>query len=288
MMRERITRSSDVLKERRKKTFVKYLWVLLGLVALFVLVAFLSYNKNLLIKDVEVSGNQILEEEDIKTETLKILKQNKVLFFLAGDNKFIYKENKLIEGLKLSFPRILNISIERVGNSLNINLSERERAFLWCGNEAPLFLERFEEGDCYFLDNSGFIFDKSPGFSSGVYFTFYSKTQDENPIGEHVLDFQFIKDINSLILVMSEKGLPAHSLVVKEEGQYELLLNIGTTLDDYPKLLFTKENTIEEIYNKFISIIDEEPFKTDFLEKSNKLEYIDFRFNNRVFYRFKE
>lgn len=286
MMRERITRSSDVLKERRKKTFVKYLWFLLGLVILFVLVAFFSYNKNLLIKDVIVNGNEILNEEDIKKETFKILKDNKVLAFWAGDNKFIYRNKKLEVGLRDAFPRILDIRIQRVGKNLEINLSERERAFLWCGNEAPSFLERFEEGDCYFLDNSGFIFDKSPGFSSGVYFTFYSKTEDENPIGEHVLDFQFIKDINSLISVMSEKGLPAHSLVVKDEGQYELLLNIGTDLNDYPKILFTKDNTIEEIYNKFISIIDEEPLKTDLLEKSNKLEYIDFRFNNRVFYRF--
>ncbi len=55
MIRERITKSSDVLKERRRRLLVKLLWVLLGLVLLLIALGFVSHIDKLLLKDVTVS-----------------------------------------------------------------------------------------------------------------------------------------------------------------------------------------------------------------------------------------
>lgn len=287
MMRDRITSTSNVTKERRKKSFVKMLWILLSIVVFVIGLAFLSHLDDMLIKDISVSGNKILKEEDIKEETFKVLSKKRFLVF-AGENKLIYSKKDLEEGLKKSFPRILSIQINSEGKKLLFTIVERERAHLWCGEEPPTYDERTKERNCYFLDNSGFIFDTSPLFSSGVYFTFYSKIEDGDPVGQHIFNFDFLKDIELLITGVNDEGFPVHSLVAKEEGQYELLFNMATVSKDYPKLLFTSDQSIGEVYNKFISIVQEDPFKTDFIEKPNRLEYIDARFKNRIFYRFTE
>ncbi len=287
MIRERIKSTSNVTKERRKKSFVKTLWILLSLVFLLIGLAFLSHIKNLLITDVSVSGNEILEEGEIKSEAFKILAKKRFLVF-AGENKIIYSKKKLEEGLKKKFPRILSIQTSLEEKKIYFDIVERERAHLWCGEEHPVRDEISTERECYFLDSSGFIFDKSPQFSSGVYFTFYSKIENKNPVGQYILDFDFLKDIELLISGVKEHGFPVHSLVAKEDGQYELLFNLSTISKEYPKLLFTSDQNIGEIYNKFISVVEEDPFKTDFIEKPNKLEYIDARFKNRIFYKFSE
>ena len=285
MMRERITSTSNVTKERRKKSFVKALWILLASVVFLIGLAFLSHLDDLLIKEVSVTGNEILKEEDIKNETFKILSKKRFLVF-AGENKLIYSKKNLEESLKKSFPRILSIETNLENKKLYFNLVERERAHLWCGENPPKYGQTGTDEECYFLDNSGFIFDTSPQFSSGVYFTFYSNLGDENPIGQHILNFEFLKDIESLIKGVSDAGFPVHSLVEKEDGQYELLFNIATTHLDYPRLLFTSDQSLNEVYNKFMSIVSEDPFRADFTEKPNQLEYIDARFKNRIFYRF--
>ncbi len=287
MIRERITSSSNVLKERRNKSFVKFLWFFLLGIILLIALAFISRIDKLLIKDVSVSGNEILKSEDLKDQVFKSLSK-KVFLIFEGRDKFLYSKKTIIEDLKNNFPRILDVEVDRQNDKIILNIRERERAYLWCGEVSPEFKDRFLERECYFLDASGFIFDKSPQFSSGVYFTFYSKINEGDPIGQYVLDFEFLKNINLLVEAVEDKGLPVHSLVEKEDGQYELLLNMETTLSDFPKLLFTSDQTIDEVYNKFLSIVDENPFKKDFLEKREKLEYIDARFKNRIFYRFAE
>lgn len=285
MMRERITSTSSKTKERHKKFFMKLVWSLLVLVLFLIGLAFVSRIDSLLIKEVSVSGNEILEEEEVVKEVFDILSENRFLFF-SGENRFIYSKNKIDQRLKKTFPRILSLDIKLESKKLFIDLVERERAYLWCGENAPNYEDDSSDQECYFLDNSSFIFDISPQFSSGVYFTFYSKLLDENPIGQTVLDYDFLKDVELLISSLRDKNFPIHSLAIKEEGQYELLLNIPTVSGEYPKLLFTADQSISEIYNKFISTIEEDPFKTDFLEKPNRLEYIDARFKNRIFYRF--
>lgn len=287
MIRERITRSSDVLKERRRRLFVKFLWVALGLILLLIALGFVSHIDKLLLKDVKVSGNEILEEEEMKEKTFEILEEN-LFFIFARDNKFIYSKKDLSLKIMQAFPRILTIEITNDGEVLHYNISERERAFLWCGENAPVYEERFSDKDCYFLDDSGFIFDVAPKFSSGIYFTFYTDIQDGNPIGQSVLNPDSIKEVGSLVKLLKEKDLPADSFVEKADGQYELLLDMTTTTGSYAKILFASDQTIGDVYNKINSVIPEDPFKTDFLEKRSKLEYIDARFKNRVFYRFKD
>jgi len=286
MKRQRIAKSSDVLKKRQKRFFIKIVWLLLFFVIFLFSLSFVSKIENLLIKDVLVYGNEALDEEDVKNEEFDYLSKNVFVFF-SGKNKFIYSKRGLSEYLKKNISRILDVKIERDKDSLIINLTERERAYLWCGEAPQLYNNRSSEKECFFMDKNGFIFDVAPSFSSGIYFTFYSGLKElDKPLGQHILDFDFLKNVEVLVSALKEKSLPTHSLVVLDDGQYELLININTFTGDYAKILFYSEQAIDEVYNKINSIIDADPFKTDFLEKRNYLEYIDTRFKNRVFYRF--
>lgn len=286
MVRERITSQSPILKERRRRSLVKFLWILVGAVVVLIGLSFLSRLDSLLIHSVSFSGNQVLKSEDLEKAALGDLKENRIFLF-AGENKLLFSKKRLIHDLKKQFPRILDIGVTRSGDSLSLTITERERAFLWCGSEAPLGpQDETSVQQCYFVDMSGFIFDVSPQFSSGVYFMLYAPIEEGDPVGQHIFNFEFLKDVDSFARSVEERGFPVHSLVLKEGGQYELLFNMSTIRSAYPRLLFTSDQGLGEVYDKFVSVVTQEPFKTDFIEKQNRLEYIDARFHNRVFYKF--
>lgn len=273
-----ISKSSDVLKWRRKKFVIRILWVLLFKVLVLMGLSFVSRIDGLEIKNIVVSGNEVITSEEIEEEVFRALSENRFVFF-SGKNKFIYSKSFVSLSLKKNIPRILDIQIKREENALLVDIVERKRSYLWCGEYLS------EENECYFLDNSGFIFDTAPQFSSGIYFTFYSKIEG-GPVGQYILDFDIIKDIDLFIEEMSLLGLPINSLSYLGDGQYEVFINISRKSSFLPKILFTKDQSLDEVYNKIASIVDEEPFKSDFEKNENGLEYIDVRFKNRVFYRF--
>lgn len=277
MQRDPISKSSDVLKGRRKKFFIKILWGFLVFILFLIGLAFLSRIDDLEIQKISISGNDMVSSEEIVAEVDKALSQNRFLFF-SGRNKLIYSKSSIEKAVKENVPRILSVDIKRESSLLNVHVVERERAYLWCGEKLS------SDTECYFLDKSGFIFDIAPQFSPGIYFTFYSSIEGE-PIGQYILNFDIIKDIDIFVEAISRIGLPINSLAYMGEGQYEFYTTFGS-ITNPAKILFTKDQTLDEVFNKIASIIDEDPFKSDFESNGGRLEYVDVRFKNRVFYRF--
>lgn len=277
MKRGPISKSSDVLKGRRKKFFIKILWGLLVFLLLLIGLAFLSRIDDLEIQTISIDGNDMVSSEEVETEINKTLSRNRFLFF-SGRNKLIYSKASIENEVKKNIPRILSVDVKRDGSVLNVSVGERERAYLWCGEKLS------SDTECYFLDKSGFIFDIAPQFSPGIYFTFYSSIEGE-PIGQYILNFDIIKDIDIFVEAISRIGLPINSLAYMGEGQYEFYTTFGS-ITNPAKILFTKDQTLDEVFNKIASIIDQDPFKSDFEASDGRLEYIDVRFKNRVFYRF--
>jgi len=60
------------------------------------------------------------------------------------------------------------VDIEKVKN-LEINVQEREGKYIWCGEN----IEAVNSNPCYFMDQSGYIFDESPYFSESKSISFH-------------------------------------------------------------------------------------------------------------------
>lgn len=288
-MRQTLSTPSPLKKERRNKALSRFLWLIFVLIVLFVGLGLLSHLPKIMITDVSVAGTKVLDDAEVRQKTLEYLEGNVALFYARG-NVFIYSRKKATEFIKREFPRVYAVkSIDRTGQRLDIDLEERQAAFTWCGSDAPAYPNRFEKKDCYFLDQTGFIFDQSPFFTAGVYLTFYGGINIDNPpIGQTIALKHSIVDFGDLARSLEELYLPIHSAVIHADGQNEFLLNLYTTTGDYARMLFNEDADLKDMEVKIKSAVGEESFAAEFEDRKEELEYIDTRFNNRVFYKFKE
>jgi hypothetical protein len=275
-------------KVRRNKALSRFIWTLVILVVLFIGLGLLSHIPKVIIREVDVSGTKVLNGEEISQNIKEYLEGNIAIFYARG-NVFLYSKNKLESFILEKFPRVYRVvEITRDGRKLNIVLEERQAAFTWCGDIAPVYALRFEKRDCYFLDQTGFIFDTSPFFTPGVYLAFYGGIKsDVEPIGQTLITQNSIMDFGRLSEVFEKLSLPIHSVVIKSDGQNEFLLNIFTTTNNYAKILFNEDIPLLEIESKIYSAVAEESFTEQFSDSDLELEYIDTRFSNRVFYKFR-
>lgn len=260
------------------------------------LLAYLSHLESLNIGNFEVSGHRVIDVEELETAAREQL-AGKYLFIFPKSNILYYTKNSLEDGLKDKFKRIKEISFSiKDKRTLQISLTEREPKYTWCGVELPLSDANDSAHTCYFMDDTGYIFDKAPYFSGEVYFKFYGMPQvsdvgrptsdgDFDPLGSHF----FGQNFGQFILfrdVLVNMGMKPKSLYVNKDKDVEIHLSRGQSVAEEPKIILKTDTDFKNAAENLDAAMDTEPLKTDFQKKYQTLQYIDLRFGNKVYYRF--
>lgn len=280
-------RPSHIVERKRKKA--KRVAILIFAVIFLVLgvLVYVSRLQSLKISSVEVVGNKVIDTNDV-TELVNKTLSAKYFFVIPKDNFLIYPNRELLTILETAFPRAEYITTNLQDQKLIIEMKERGGRFLWCG-ETPTSTRTEEE--CYFTDGRGYIFDKAPYFSDNVYLKIYGtrESEQESIVGSRILTEEAFLKVVNLRAVLYEKGVQSTVLYLKPDGDYEFLLAYSSDEGvSRPKILFSKNSDYSSIANNLISALENEPLKTDFKEKYSSLLYLDARFDNKVFFKFKE
>lgn len=285
-MRDDLRPSHIVQKKRKRTKRVIFIFSILFLIVLAGVV-YVSRLSSLKISSVEVVGNKVIDSKDVVSVSNRILSGN-YLFVFPKNNFLIYPQRDLLDTLESEFSRAEYITTSLSGQKLVIEFKERGGRFLWCGDEPSL--DSTSEM-CYFTDGRGYIFDKAPYFSDNVYLKIYGTrmSDTEEIVGSKVLpEEEFLKAVN-LRTILYENGVNATVLYLKADEDYEFqLARASNQSDDRPRILFSKNADFATIANNLISALENEPLKTDFKEKYSSLLYLDARFDNKVFFKFKE
>jgi len=73
---------------------------------------------------------------------------------------------------------------------------------------------------------------------------------------------------------------------VQEDGDVKLYLSSFTSKMG-PEIIFKADSNFEKIIENLQSVLSTEPLQSDFKNKYSSLLYIDLRFGNKVYYKFK-
>lgn len=278
-------RLNELKRRRRRNVSNKILLLLFGVSVVVAGCSYLSKFPRLNIKEVEIMGNKVLDADMLKTEVRNHLSGNYVWLF-PKTNILFYPQKAIKNILQDKFKTIsaINLSITDTQN-LAVSLTERVPKYTWCGHVTKL-LNSNSNQKCYFLDSEGYIFDEAPYFSPGVYLKFYGDVNVnlENPPGVY-----FLKDKFAQIITfknrLTEFGINVNSFWLNNLGDAYFFLSTKEELG--PKIIFKLDSDLEKVAENLHTALNTEPLKTKFKTKFSALEYIDLRFGNKVYDKFR-
>ncbi len=234
------------------------------------------------IQSIEIKGNKIVDASLIEN-IARTQMATSYLGLIPKTNILIYPQDEIKESLSKEFRRLTDIQLDlEGGRNLKISVAERVGVYTWCG------LEPSPNEKCYFVDKEGFIFEEAPYFSEEVYFKFYGGNFDTNEAG---LGNYFNKEnFNRYVEfrnILGELGISAVAIHQASEEDGKIILSSKNLRSDNPIINFKTSSNFEEIAANLQTSLETEPLKGDFRKKYANLEYIDLRFGNKVYYRFK-
>lgn len=249
------------LRRPKRRLYIRkgfwFLFLFSIIISSFVYVFFFS--DFLKVKNIEVSGNQKLGADDVKQALIQEVSE-KILFFIPK-NIFSLDFKKLSAEISQKFPEIERISIKRnLPNTVYAEIIEKVPAGCWC----------FEQ--CYYFDQYGVIFQENVGCDNLLVI----KSDKIPEISKQIIseteakDFTNIyKEINPIAEIKDISVFDETKIVLQSKLGWKAYLRFD-----------------EDIQNQIINLkaVLEQKVSED---KRSQLDYIDVRFGNKVFYKFK-
>lgn len=261
-------RSPELRDKRRKRLiqiFVFYIGAGLILAVSLVLLLRIDWFK---IKSVEVAGNSVESSKNISDIT-KAQLSGHYLYFIPKSNFLLYPRRSLKGELLNSFKRFEAVDVSYEGdNTLLVDVEERKPLWLWC-----------EDKDCYFMDKDGYVFAKAPNFSGNVYLRASGGLNNEGGeiIGSKFANNWNFEELKAFVEAIKDRGFVPVGIAITPERDAEFLLKNGEVI----KLSPTK--SLASAYADL-----ENALASGLLSSEAPLQYIDLRFDNKIFYKARE
>jgi hypothetical protein len=295
---------SDKLAKRRKaaakaKRIVAFviLVIVLGAVGYFI------YADRFQIKGVVVTGTQAVQNDAVVAAADGII-SGKRLYVLPKRNIFLYSKKNVEATLSQYFPRLDTITVDIDNKQLSVVVSEREPAYLWCGESIPLTRQASFESTCYFVDDSGYIFSLAPQFSDSVYMRIYTSLSEitsanvaaagevpveavaMNPIGQYAMTSSVLARVATFAKQISSPTFKPSAFSITPDG--DALIFLYRDSDTSPAIRYNPLHDPLTVVAQFKSAIATEPLKGKLVTSLSTLDYIDVRFPNKIFYKFND
>lgn len=266
----------ELKKKKHKILRRKIFFLICFFILISVGLSFLSKWEYININNIQITGNKVIETKMIENVIKEKITGN-YLWFFPKTNFLLYPRGEIKRELADKFKRLKDISLN-VQNfkTLDISLTERTALYTYCGITPPETYDNSQK--CYFVDNGGYIFDEAPYFSGEVYLKFYGKTDP----------YFFQPNFDKLILLknnLEKIGLKPVIFYLEDNGDLKIYLSSPSQLG--PEIILKADANFDQIIENLQSVLTTEPLKTEFKTKYSSLLYIDLRFGNKVYYKFK-
>lgn len=197
-------------------------------------------------------------------------------FFVIPHNKVLSFSSKHIAGTLIAiFPDIQSIGVRPVGlHTLKLDVSMYE----------PLL--RTDENTA--ITENGILFTTNKDIRSLPIITLASSTILEEELGGRII--KRIRDVDPLFLKESKAFEEKVSSVIFKVRTINLNTDGDVTFSNASgtsKILIQKGADMNKVWSTLLSAIDTDPLKSKLKSSKETLEYLDVRFGNKVFYKFK-
>src|SRR3989304_4196028 len=229
-------RFSTIFGKVREQSGVWFSNVFIVLFLFFVAGGGISHNGRWRVDRVDILNNSAVSADEIRSFVNQKLAGN-YYFVYARDNSYLFPKSEIEQSVLNAFPRLASVSAFRTNDhTISVSVTERKPYALWCGEQVND--RQVQRENCWFFDNNGFVFDKAPVFSKGVYIEVYVKLIEKN-IGEALratFPYDRFTVANTFAKLVSSSVGKLFLIALKPEGEIEVTIHSSA---QYPYLADT-------------------------------------------------
>lgn len=239
------------------------------------------------VRAVEVSGAVTIAPEAIRAVAESYM-AGSYAHVLPKNSILLIAERVIEESLRRSFPLIDSVVVSvHFPDHMRVSLRERVLFGILCNDTfEPVFAGGATstpsspyERECGYIDAKGFVYDTAPP-SSGFLITKVMIDAPRIPVGSRLIDEDVMVRITQLAdALATESGIHTVGFSLRERVPSEIR---AITKDGF-FLIFRKDADFVHAGRVLKAVLEH-----DIRSRSKKLEYVDLRFGNKVFYKFKD
>jgi cell division septal protein FtsQ len=263
-------KSTRLAERKRRIRIIKGIAIGVLIVAVIGSALWILHRPALALTTIAVSGNSAVDTSDVQNIVSKDI-SGRYWYIIPKNNRFLYPKSVVTAHVLEAFPRFESVTVQGTANTLSLAVVERDPSYIWC-NGTP---QQKNDDDCYFIDSRGYIFSKAAIVSGNVFFHFYGLVGTTSPIGTYYMEEVSFKSLDKLITSLTTLGIESYALQADEKGTNILYLKNGG------KLLFQQAPSYSDLVVSISTIANQ----TDIFSPEKQLEYVDFRYGNKVFYK---
>jgi hypothetical protein len=224
-----------------------------------------------------IAGNQAVPSDEVTTLLrASVAEHSTFLSSLLGMNNMLVWPKELATSDVALVPQLAGVTLQKsyANHTLTASVTEREPRAIWCEMPA-LDANGNPSGDefCFWFDDTGTLFQKAFDTEGSELFAVHDYTGEKLGLNGRILPDLFVPNLISILDVIKASGL-----TVKEISLNDLALEeVDASTYNGPSLYFSLR----------FSAAEDQAALEDFMEKTdfNSLQYIDFRTENRAYYK---
>jgi len=252
---------------KKKKSILKsrFFWLtILILIIIGTIFYFLIFSSVFQIKEIKISGNQKVSNENLQEKISPQLTKN--FWRFSSRSIFLTNLSEIKENLFKDFPQIAEINLKRkFPNSLILEIEERRPEAIWCSNNL-----------CFFVDKEGIIFEEISEIPLNN-IEIKELREKKLELGEKVLEKEILDSIKTIETKLKENlKINIEEFIISSEER------LNVKIKENWEIYFNLRKDINWQITELGLILEKEiP-----LERRGDLEYIDLRFD-RVYYKYR-
>lgn len=270
--RQRAFRPKAVLQKKRKVFWVNFTLVAFDILLWIFVVSFFTHFKPLQIAEINFAGNEAVGDYYL-TQTINQELAGNYLGIFSKNNIVIFPKSKIESDILSQFPRVSNVAVVRSGlGSILVNIVERKPKSLWCPGVAAVSAV----SGCYLMDESGRAFAVAPDFSGQTYLEYFNGESGDltNQLFKSSFNFQELAFFTDSL---RGAGILINKINSTSNGDLELYLETGG------RIIVGSTQTLGKTFDNLNSVWNDNDLNLK--ASATKLDYIDLRFGNKVFYK---
>ncbi len=238
------------------------------------------------IVDAQVFG----ADEDISGPIHELVMKNitgSYLSLIPRNNSLVYPKSDIIYAIKSQFPRVMDVKVSRDDfRHLRVMVNQKTPVAVVCVT-LPNFADTelvFDPSDpCYFADETGFLFEKSPIFSGQQYHLYYAPDvavlgSTTDFVGTYATSTAEFNALQSFYAGAKNAGIFADAILMKDGGEYELYSS--STI-----IYFNNTASLSDELTDLLAFWNHMEAEARGQKKPVVFDYIDLRYGTNVFYK---